>query len=468
MGAVVDTHLRLAQSAKVRKVSYFATCPCLTNRQRFPSFFRTIPSDTFQVRAMIQILKHFGWTWVGLLVSNDDYGLHAARTLQSDLSLSGGGCLAFSEVLPWASDPPGYSRIVNLIKKSTARVVIVFAHEIHMIQLMEEVGRQNVTGRQWMASEAWTAVEVLRTPEFMPFLGGTLGIAVRRGEIPGLRDFLLQISPNLQHNNSYGNNLVNQFWEHTFQCRFAPPPVGWVETGGTLCTGKEDLKNVETELLNVSDLRPEYNIYKAVYALAHALDDMLRCVPGFGPFSGHRCASFDRLEPWQLVHYLQKVSFTTSFGDQVSFDENGDALPIYDIMNWLRLPDGKAKVQNVGFVRKSGLKDEELTLYEDKIFWNFESKQPPRSVCSESCPPGTRMARKKGEPVCCFDCIPCSDGKISNGTDSMECITCPDDFWSSPQHDHCVAKKTEFLSYKQIACSKLTRSVDPDSTAYGL
>lgn len=68
-----------------------------------------------------------------------------------------------------------------------------------------------MTGRQWMASEAWTAVEVLRTPEFMPYLGGTLGIAVRRGEIPGMRDFLLQIRPNLHHNNSYGNSLVIAF-----------------------------------------------------------------------------------------------------------------------------------------------------------------------------------------------------------------------------------------------------------------
>ncbi|XP_026220302.1 LOW QUALITY PROTEIN: extracellular calcium-sensing receptor-like [Anabas testudineus] len=434
---------------KLPIVSYFATCPCLSNRQRFPSFFRTIPSDTFQVRAMIQVLRHFGWTWAGLLVSNDDYGLHAARTFQSDLSLSGAGCLAFTEILPWDSDPPEYRRIVDLIKISTARVVIVFAHEIHMIHLMEEVVRQKVTGRQWMASEAWTAVEVLRTPEFMPYLGGTLGIAVRRGEIPGMRDFLLQIYPDLHHNNSHENSLVNQFWEYTFQCRFAPPPEGWVETGGTMCTGDEDLETVETELLNVSDLRPEYNIYKAVYALAHALDDMLRCVPGNGPFSRHSCASFKTLEPWQLVHYLQRVNFTTSFGDQVSFDENGDALPIYDIMNWLWLPDGRTKVQNVGVVKKSLFKGEELILYEDKIFWNFESKKPPQSVCSESCPPGTRMARRKGEPDCCFDCIPCSDGKISNKTDSMECISCPDDFWSSPQRDHCVPKKTEFLSYNE-------------------
>ncbi|XP_037631646.1 extracellular calcium-sensing receptor-like [Sebastes umbrosus] len=434
---------------KLPIVSYFATCSCLSDKRRFPSFFRTIPSDAFQVRAMIQILKRFGWTWAGLLVSDDDYGLHVAQSFQSDLTQSGGGCLAYSEILPWGENPSELKRIVEVMKKSTARVVIVFAHRIHMIQLMEEVVRQNVTGLQWMASEAWTATAVLQTPRLMPYLGGTLGIAIRRGEISGLRDFLLRIRPDL-HDDNYGHSLVRQFWEYTFQCRFAPPPAGWVEAGGDLCSGHEDLESVETEFLDVSNLRPEYNIYKAVYALAYALDDMLHCQPRRGPFSGHSCSTLQTMEPWQLMFYLEKVNFTTQFGDQVSFDENGDALPIYDIMNWLWLPDGRTKVQNVGVVKKSASKGEELILDEDKIFWNFDSKQSPLSVCSESCPPGTRMARKKGQPVCCFDCVPCSEGKFSNDTDSMECTSCPEDFWSSPQRDHCVPKKTEFLSYEEI------------------
>lgn len=88
---------------------------------------------------MIQILKHFGWTWVGLLVSDDDYGLHAARTFQTDLSQTSGGCLAYVQVLPWRNDPTELRRIVTLMKMSTARVVIVFAHETHMIHLMDEV-----------------------------------------------------------------------------------------------------------------------------------------------------------------------------------------------------------------------------------------------------------------------------------------------------------------------------------------
>uniref|UniRef100_A0A3B4HC94 Extracellular calcium-sensing receptor-like n=1 Tax=Pundamilia nyererei TaxID=303518 RepID=A0A3B4HC94_9CICH len=398
---------------RVPMVSYFATCSCLSDRQKYPSFFRTIPSDAFQVRAMIQILKYFGWTWAGLLITDDDYGLHAARSLQSELSVSGEGCLAYVEVLPTDKDTDELRRIVDVMKKSTAHVVIAFVFETHMINLMEEV-QQNVTGLQWLASEGWTATAaVLQTPQLMPYLGGTLGIAIRRGEIPGLKEFLLQIRPDLLDSNS------------------------WLEVGGALCTGQEDLENVNTEFLDVSNLRPEYNVYKAVYALAYALDDILQCKPGRGPFSGHSCGTLQSLEPWQLVYYLERVNFSTPFSDQLSFDENGDVVPIYDVMNWLLLPDGSIKVQSVGEVKGSAFKGEELILDENKIFWNSISNKPVRSICSESCPLGTHMIRKKGEPKCCFDCIPCSDGKVSNMKD----------FWSNPQRDHCVPKKTEFLSY---------------------
>lgn len=188
-----------------------------------------------------------------------------------------------------------------------------------------------MTGLQWVASEAWTLLEGLQISAFTSFLGGTLGIAVRRGEIPGLRDFLLRIHPD-QHNISENSmvraslsqtvcnksglklftpvdNFLNQiytfvqvklFWEHTFQCKFPLPAVGLAEDAGAQCTGREDLNSVTTDLLNVSELRPEYNIYKAVYALAHALHDMLSCIPGRGPFRGNRCASLQTLELWQV------------------------------------------------------------------------------------------------------------------------------------------------------------------------
>uniref|UniRef100_A0A8C6SZZ1 G-protein coupled receptors family 3 profile domain-containing protein n=1 Tax=Neogobius melanostomus TaxID=47308 RepID=A0A8C6SZZ1_9GOBI len=417
-------------------VSYFATCSCLSDRNQFPSFF-----EQFQVHAVIQILKHFDWTWVGLLVSDDDYGLHVARSFQTDFAQTGEGCLAYTEILPWGNDADTYSEIVGTIKGSSSKVVIVFAHQMHMIQLMTEVVKQNVTGLQWISSEAWTCVKGLHTTEFMPYLSGTLGIAIRRGEMPGFQNFLLRLNPAQNTEEKSMVKLIHTFWEHVFECRFAPTSAEWVEAGGALCTGQEDLQNIETEFLDLSNLRPEYNIYKAVYALAHALDDMLNCESGRGPFVGNSCATLHTMEPWHLLYYMEKVNFSTQFGDEVSFDETGDALPIYDVMNWQWLPNGETKVLNVGVFKKLASKEKSLHC--------METKSCGIHMCSESCPAGTRMARQRGQPECCFDCILCSEGTISNSTDSTECKMCPEDFWSSPGRDQCVPKKTEFLSYHE-------------------
>ena len=59
-----------------------------------------------------------------------------------------------------------------------------------------------------MASEAWSAAKVLHTPSYMPFLAGTLGIAIRRGEVPGLRDFLLTLRPDNETLGSQDSTLV--------------------------------------------------------------------------------------------------------------------------------------------------------------------------------------------------------------------------------------------------------------------
>uniref|UniRef100_A0A8C1VDG1 Olfactory receptor C family, q20 n=1 Tax=Cyprinus carpio TaxID=7962 RepID=A0A8C1VDG1_CYPCA len=430
-------------------LTYFIIC---LERKKYPSFFRTIPSDAFQVRAMVQILRHFGWTWVGLIYSDDDYGVYAAQSFHQEMQLFG-HCVAFSEILPHDNNPRDIQHIIGMIQASTARVVVVFSTSSFLLPLMDEVVLQNMTGRQWIASEAWATSPVYHTPRLLPYLGGTLGIAVRRGKIQGLHDFLLHIRPS----NEPKNNMLRIFWENMFKCSY--------ETGATvkdgeqvknICTGEEDPIPTNTPYTDVSGLRAAYNVYKAVYALAHALHDLMQCEEGRGPFSGNRCADINKLKPWQLVHYLQKVNFTTGFGDHVSFDKNGDALAIYDVLNWQPSSDGSIRIYTVGVVNEGATTGVVLKLDEDAIYWNFETKKPPRSVCSESCPPGTRRATRKGLPVCCFDCLPCRDGDISNSTDAFECTTCPDEFWSSPDNNQCVPKEVEFLSYEEPLGISLT------------
>ena len=45
--------------------------------------------------------------------------------------------------------------------------------------------------------------------------------------------------------------------------------------------------------------------------------------------------------------------------------------------------------------------------------------QVPLSVCSDTCPPGTRKVLQKGKPVCCYDCLRCTEGQISNTTGAV-------------------------------------------------
>ncbi|XP_073479802.1 vomeronasal type-2 receptor 26-like [Aquarana catesbeiana] len=81
---------------------------------------------------------------------------------------------------------------------------------------------------------------------------------------------------------------------------------------------------------------------------------------------------------------------------------------------------------------------------------------PPTSVCSESCPAGFRRAAIKGQPMCCFQCIPCSHGEISNHTDSIDCIQCPWDQWPNAEKNKCLQKPIEYLSYEDALGATLT------------
>ncbi|XP_041445864.1 vomeronasal type-2 receptor 26 [Xenopus laevis] len=71
----------------------------------------------------------------------------------------------------------------------------------------------------------------------------------------------------------------------------------------------------------------------------------------------------------------------------------------------------------------------------------------PRAQCSDKCLPGFRKAVKIGAQSCCYDCVPCSEGEISNTTDSENCIRCPDMEWPNENRKKCIEKMEEFLSY---------------------
>nr|XP_033771571.1 vomeronasal type-2 receptor 26-like [Geotrypetes seraphini] len=80
---------------------------------------------------------------------------------------------------------------------------------------------------------------------------------------------------------------------------------------------------------------------------------------------------------------------------------------------------------------------------------NFLKQTPPEFKCSKSCPPGFRKLTRDGEPVCCYDCILCPEGEVSNQTDMDSCTRCPEDQWPNKERHACIPKVRNYLSYEE-------------------
>ncbi|XP_073411194.1 vomeronasal type-2 receptor 26-like [Dendrobates tinctorius] len=74
--------------------------------------------------------------------------------------------------------------------------------------------------------------------------------------------------------------------------------------------------------------------------------------------------------------------------------------------------------------------------------------QVPVSRCSDPCSPGTWKKAKPTIHICCYDCVPCPEGEISNITDSESCMKCQSDKWPNETRDQCLPKVMEFISYQ--------------------
>ncbi|XP_042270607.1 extracellular calcium-sensing receptor-like isoform X2 [Thunnus maccoyii] len=438
-------------------ISYLASCPCLSDRPKFPNFFRTIPSDIYQARAIAQLAIRFKWTWIGAVLVNNDYGQLAIQTFQEEIR-GKGVCLEFIETVRRETIVRDARRAANTIQASTARV----------------------TDRQFLASEAWsTSSDLLQDLTISKVANGVLGVAIRSSTVPGFEQYLKRLHPNHRPDDEF----LRYFWEKEFACspratqshvkpfssysslplktRFdypsnvsssSPEKRSLQKASLPTCNGTESLEGMQHLFTDTSQLRVAYNVYLAVYAAAHALHSLLSCPNRDSPLRNNSstCSSPKHIKPIELLQHLSKVNVTTPQGEMFYF-QGADIPAKYDLVNWQNTPEGPLKLVLIG--RMDGF---DLHLNESAIQWSTGSNQVPISVCSESCPPGTRKANRKGEPVCCFDCIPCAEGEINNKTGSLQCERCPSEFWSNANQTACMPRQLDFLSFNETLGITLT------------
>ncbi|KAG8001943.1 Extracellular calcium-sensing receptor, partial [Nibea albiflora] len=413
-------------------VSHFATCACLSDKQQYPSFFRTIPSDQFQADALAKLVKHFGWTWIGAVRSDSDYGNNGMASFLNAAQKEG-ICVEYSESFYRTHPHSRIQRVADVIRRSTAMVIVAFAASGDLRILLEELSREPSPPRQWIGSEDWvTNTDLLK----FSFCAGAIGFGIQKSDIPGLREFLLDLSPA----KVAASPLLTEFWEDAFNCKLGKN----VAIDESLCDDTEDIEALQSPYTDTSQLRITNMVYKAVYAIAHAIHNAV-CED---TNSTTQCDKFSRIESKHVLTQLKKVNFSQN-GYDVSFDANGDPVAKYELVNWQISESGSIEMVTVGHYDASLPAGQEFRINKN-LTWVDGGTQVPVSVCSDSCPPGTRKVLQKGKPICCYDCIPCPEGEISNATDSPDCFPCPKEFWPNAERDTCFPKPVEFLSFDEV------------------
>ncbi|CAB0028906.1 unnamed protein product [Trichogramma brassicae] len=416
---------------RIPQVSFFSTSPELSNKQRFEYFTRTIPSDHYQVKAMVEIIKQMNWTYVSVIYEESNYGVKAFEELESLLAKND-ICIAVKEKLvkdSGVADESVYDSIVQkLLTKRRARGCIIYGSDQEVAGLMRAVRRCNATGAfSWIGSDGWSARGLVSDGN-EPEVEGTLSVQPQANPVKGFEDYFL----NLTVENNKRNPWFVEFWEDHFKCKYpnsslTPYNVKYE----TACTTKERLMKsdmaFENQLQFVSD---------AVMAFAYAFRDMHR------DLCGGKEGLCDEMRPTkgeELLKYLRKVDFKGLSGDRFKFDSNGDGPARYNIIHFKQISAGQYK-----WVRVGQYLEGTLHLDMNEIQFRLEHASPPESVCSLPCELGQAKKYVEGES-CCWHCFNCTQYQIRKPNDETQCIDCPEGTVPDETHSYCRDIPEEFL-----------------------
>nr|XP_016853770.1 PREDICTED: taste receptor type 1 member 3-like [Anolis carolinensis] len=240
----------------------------LSDKQLYPSFFRTIPSDQNQADAMVQLLNYFNWNWVAALVTDNEYG-HQVLEVFVQLALSKDMCVAYEAIFPRGQDEiqrkQELVKIANQLEVSRINATVIFSHSGEAEELLQVVAGRGITGKVWIASECWSTSSAIALIPNLNKIGTVLGMAVESGEMPGFQEYIQKVLANTELDQKSPNVL-----EACPECSYL-------------------------SLANFSKFFEVFNTYKAIYAIAHALHQLLNCS------TTHKTCDADRdIYPWQV------------------------------------------------------------------------------------------------------------------------------------------------------------------------
>uniref|UniRef100_A0A8D2IZT1 G-protein coupled receptors family 3 profile domain-containing protein n=1 Tax=Varanus komodoensis TaxID=61221 RepID=A0A8D2IZT1_VARKO len=409
----------------------------------FPYLYQMVPNEVLQYMGVVRQLQHFRWTWIGLLAVDDDKGQRFLQTMVPLLSQHH-ICDAFIVRIPKLDYMEEAIEVMlqqwksyNTVFESKASVVFVYGEApsfqsltllLFLVRFLDVLP----LGKIWIVTSHWDfAIVPLQRIWDMQTFHGAISFSVHSNQPLGFQKFAQTISPSWEKEDGF----IQDFWQNAFNC-FLKLSDGWEESK-EICSGNEKLESLPETFFEMNMTGHSYNVYNALYIIAHALHAIYENGSKHGRLGKRECLACQNVQPWQvsLHHFLRSISFNNIAGDTVHFNEHGELVAEFDVTNWLIFPNGSMARVKVGRLDPQATAGQELTI--DGV---------PISKCNDHCYPGYSRKKKEQEKFCCYDCAPCPESMISHLKDMDACIKCLDDQYPNKQQSQCVPKILSFLS----------------------
>ncbi|NXW68692.1 GRM1 protein, partial [Hirundo rustica] len=263
---------------------------------------------------------------------------------------------------------------------------------------------------------------------YEPEANGGITIKLQSPEVLAFDDYYLK----LRLDTNTRNPWFPEFWQHRFQCRIPGHPLENPNFQKN-CTGNESL-----EENYVQDSKMGF-VINAIYAMAYGLQNMHHSL-----CPGHigLCDAMKPIDGSKLLEFLLKSSFIGVSGEEVWFDEKGDAPGRYDIMNLQYIEPNRYDYVLIGTWHEGVLNIDDYRIQMNK-------SGMVRSVCSEPCLKGQIKVIRKGEVSCCWICTACKENEFVQ--DEFTCKACELGWW--PNADltgSCEPIPVKYLQWSNI------------------
>ncbi|KAG8591092.1 hypothetical protein GDO81_000018 [Engystomops pustulosus] len=448
-------------SAIDSKISYGATDPMLSNRALYPYLFRTAHNDHVYFSALLRLLKYFSWSWVGIVTSADDSGNKESETLFSLLN-SQGICVEFTVKIPslrftYDDVSTHFIPFLNeknkaMISNSSSNIIIICGTVSFYVAGILQLPNDVLSTKTFILPPSWFTNNNIVQLCFQAFnccLGfinymdvyveynNSLELLKNPYETGDMQRFLTNVCPS----NYPEDKMLEDLWMMHYWCLSTNEYKNkafeiFFKIRLHNCSGNEDIRAIPYALFSMGSPI----VYNTILTLAHALHAMLESL-GRDFYTSKMKSEIYR---HRLHQYLRKVQYNDGSTMRLYYDDKGEMSTKYMIFNWLKFTKS-VNINYVGSLTPWAPPEKQLYINTSVITWKNE--KVPRSQCSENCLPGSRKIKITGRPICCYACVMCSEGEISNTTDSENCIKCLPTEWSSNKRDQCFPKSEEFLSY---------------------